>query len=406
MKTPHTLIRRSGMVPLAVAGSALVLLAAALLAGCGTHAVTPPNSPAPSGNVPILLRVVSPKGAQPQGVGASGTWSAASASFNSNAIAAGRVIWFSGSIRTKGIVSEPVTLTMDTGTVTLVVNGVATMIPLPNAAVTYSATATSVTVSMDAQSNTWNVTAPLTASNSPIFLGGVKYVVPAGGLPAQVGPVTWQARFSSSVSGVTPRWSWSAAVYSQLSDYDKLGVKPCDSNSGSSYLNSDKAGSPENCKSSVVAGGTGSGGGDYAGSRCKEIDIVMSNTAYAGGPVTQTIPALTGGVIAAGSYTLVVPANALSKDTAITLTPDNTGLVQCNLEPSGLMFKAPYTLAFDYTNTTGDPSSQGYDPTGELACMWFDPSTSQWTQVRGQDNVGALSYTATSDHFSYYALSK
>ena len=53
------------------------------------------------------------------------------------------------------------------------------------------------------------------------------------------------------------------------SSYNSLGVKSTDDNNDDcAYLNSDHAGTPENMKANLKAGGTGGGGSNYTGSLC------------------------------------------------------------------------------------------------------------------------------------------
>ena len=70
--------------------------------------------------------------------------------------------------------------------------------------------------------------------------------------------------------GVSVNWQWAAAVYpmAHFSANDgALGVKSVDDNKlDPLYQNSDHAGTPENFKTFVVAGGTGGGGSNYTGS--------------------------------------------------------------------------------------------------------------------------------------------
>ena len=61
-------------------------------------------------------------------------------------------------------------------------------------------------------------------------------------------------------------WQWAAAVYTSFSaDPSMLGVKPVDDKVHSPYLNSDRAGTPENFKHFVIGGATGGGGANYTG---------------------------------------------------------------------------------------------------------------------------------------------
>lgn len=91
-------------------------------------------------------------------------------------------------------------------------------------------------------------------------------MVPSGGLPGGINPVTWQGSFSTDTPGVEVNWKWAAAVYTGFSsDYNALGVKPVDDNTASIYKNSDHAGTPENFRSFVTGGARGGGGSNFTG---------------------------------------------------------------------------------------------------------------------------------------------
>src|SRR5439155_3948106 len=101
------------------------------------------------------------------------------------------------------------------------------------------------------------------------FLTGSAFVVPAGGLPGGINPVTWSGTFFSTASvPLTVNWQWAAAVYTNFNktDYNALGVKAVDDNHFPPYQNADHAGTPENYKSSVTGGALGNGGANYTGS--------------------------------------------------------------------------------------------------------------------------------------------
>jgi hypothetical protein len=108
--------------------------------------------------------------------------------------------------------------------------------------------------------------APSSGLAGNTFLSALAFVVPAGGLPGGINPVTWSAVFTSDTPGVTMQWQWAAAVYTSFSsDYNALGVKPVDDNQASVYQNSDHAGTRENYKAFVTAGARGGGASNYTG---------------------------------------------------------------------------------------------------------------------------------------------
>ena len=113
-----------------------------------------------------------------------------------------------------------------------------------------------------------------------------------------------------------------------------------------------------------------------------------------------------GGTITTTRFTLTIPAGAISAVTAISLNEVNVNQMQVQIEPTGLAFATPATLAFNYTGTSADPASPNYIPGGTLMATWFDPSTSLWTNIGGSDNSTAKTFTTSLNHLSYYALAK
>lgn len=116
----------------------------------------------------------------------------------------------------------------------------------------------------------WSVT--FAPSELPeAFFTGTPYALPETFLPGDNGPVTWTATFTASRPGITLRWAWSAAVYSQFGDNGRLLVKPLKAPLGEPqpaiYQNDDPAGTPELYKQYVIAGAMGSGAPQYTGAR-------------------------------------------------------------------------------------------------------------------------------------------
>jgi hypothetical protein len=160
-----------------------------------------------------------------------------------------------------GLGSSPVTVRLDSSTV----SSASFNVSAPNAAITFSPTATAAVTSFDAGSNTWLTTVPSRLGGNT-FLDGVALPVP-NGLPGGINPVTWGGNFTTDTPGVTVNWQWAAAVYKQFSaDNNALGVKPVDDNHASAYQNSDHAGTPEVYKAELVGGARGGGGSNWTGS--------------------------------------------------------------------------------------------------------------------------------------------
>ncbi len=140
-----------------------------------------------------------------------------------------------------------------------------TTVPVPDATITFSPTATVATTSLDPAGGAWNTTVPKGLGGNT-FLSGAGLGV-AAGLPGGLNPVTWSGRFLTDTPGVNVSWQWAAAVYTAFgTDFDLLGVKPTDDPKASVYRNSDHAGTPEAFKAFVTGGARGGGGSNFTGS--------------------------------------------------------------------------------------------------------------------------------------------
>jgi hypothetical protein len=150
-------------------------------------------------------------------------------------------------------------------------------LPVPNAVITFSSTATAASTTWDAANNRWNTLVPtsLVNGNATIhtFLDGLAYLVPSGGFPGGIQNVTWSAAYSTDSLGLSFQWQWGAAVYSSFTNtYSSLVVNPAD--------NADPAGTPENYKSALVFGATGAGPtGMYVGTAGVVPTIAPASTA-------------------------------------------------------------------------------------------------------------------------------
>ncbi len=185
------------------------------------------------------------------------------ANFNGTAINTGSYIWFNANLTATGVPTAGTRLYFRNGNISFTANGVPYSIPVPNAVVIFSATATCATTTYDAASQTWVTTVPVSGSDE-IFFAGVAFPVPT--TLTKIGSVTWDGIFASSTSGLSVNWKWGAAVYTNFTtNYNSLGVKPTHSAS-CAYANSDHAGTPESYKSYVTGGATGGGGSNWTGS--------------------------------------------------------------------------------------------------------------------------------------------
>jgi len=191
-----------------------------------------------------------------------GTISSITSNFNGTPIAAGDIIWFTGVLTLNGAVSG-------NAPVDIFVNGSSIAssnfnISVPSAEVTFMPGITTASTSYSGSG--WDTITPFGTSGNT-FMDAVEYVVPAGGLPGGINPVTWTAGFSTDTPGISLNWQWAAAVYTSFSsDYNALGVQPTDDNHASPYGSSDHAGTPMNYTSFVTGGARGGGGSNFTGS--------------------------------------------------------------------------------------------------------------------------------------------
>lgn len=186
--------------------------------------------------------------------------------FNSTPISAGDVIWFTSVLKVQGLPqNSKATVRVENPTIQFAANSQTQTIATPFGQVTFDPNATTATATYATSGGDWETTVP-TQSSGNTFLTGAVFVVPAGGLPGGINPVTWSGTFFSATSvPLTVNWQWAAAVYNTHFNNNALGVKAVDDNHFLPYQNSDHAGTPENFKSSVTGGARGGGGSNYTG---------------------------------------------------------------------------------------------------------------------------------------------
>jgi hypothetical protein len=184
---------------------------------------------------------------------------------NNTRIPAGNFIWFNSTVAVSGLGSSPVTITYDNSAIQFTANGIDYDLSVPPAAITFDPAAVRVTSSYDVVNEMWVTTVPSNVGGDK-FLSGLAFQVPVD-LPGGISPVTWSGRFVADSPGVKVGWKWAAAVYTNFaSDYNTIGIKPCDDSKASIYLNGDQAGTPEIYKAFVTGGARGGGGSNYIGS--------------------------------------------------------------------------------------------------------------------------------------------
>src|SRR5262249_5343240 len=131
--------------------------------------------------------------------------------------------------------------------------------------------------SFDVENNRWVTVVPGRYAGR-VFLSGLAFPVPAGGLPGGISSVTWSAAISSDKPGMTAPWGWGAAVYTPFgTDYNALGINPVEGSAasqGARMLSSsesgagvtDSVGRPASLEVYVIGGAGGDGGSDFTGS--------------------------------------------------------------------------------------------------------------------------------------------
>src|SRR5258706_4371325 len=154
--------------------------------------------------------------------------SAIELSFHPAPIAEGNVIWFHNAMSVNGLGSDPATIFLADATISFTANGTSYNLPVADTRITFDPSVAEATTSFDAASNRWTTMVPSGLSGRA-FASGLAFPVPEGGLPEDIGAVTWSASFSTDTPGVSAEWQWAGAVYTEFSsDYNALGIQPVD----------------------------------------------------------------------------------------------------------------------------------------------------------------------------------
>jgi len=194
-----------------------------------------------------------------------------SSNFNGTFVPAGTYIWFNSHFKATNIKNGTV-IDFTKGSITFTAGGTSQNLAVPDAEITFSSSVSCTSTSFDTLNNRWVTTVPVSGDDE-IFLTGLAWPVPSGGLPGGANPVNFNGTYSSSTTGVSLQMQWSAAAYSSFTtDYNKLNIKPghqtaCGMNNG------DHAGTPEGVdnnntpwKHYLVGGPRGGGGSNFTGS--------------------------------------------------------------------------------------------------------------------------------------------
>ena len=178
--------------------------------------------------------------------------------FNGFVIAEGNYIWFNSVVKVKNLDNSEGTVHFSGSTITFPTNTINYNLAVPDSIIIFSSGITTATTVFDSGLNSWVTTVPVGYSGN-IFLSGLAFKVPAGGLPKNIYPVTWSGCFTSNRANLIFEWKWAAAVYTSFStEYNNLGVISIDGTTN--------AGTPERFKSYVISGARGFGGTSYTGS--------------------------------------------------------------------------------------------------------------------------------------------
>jgi hypothetical protein len=202
-----------------------------------------------------------------------------STNFNGNAIAAGDYIWFNSVAKVNGVPSSGGHVFLTNVHVHFTANGIPYTVNIPGGQIYLSPSVTTASTFFS-KGQEWITSAPA-GFGDDIFLSGLGWQVPSGGLPGGIQNVTWQGDFTVS-AGMTMSWQWAAAVYTQFvpepplgsnettNAYTTLDVKVLHSTSLDAYHNGDQAGTPENRSNPFIPqpinGATGGGAANYTGS--------------------------------------------------------------------------------------------------------------------------------------------
>jgi len=233
----------------------------------GTVTVFDDTHPATGNTIPIIFKDVNGNTVTSINCSAASctAGTTTTSNFNGTAIKQSDIIWFNANFTASGVPNSGATVSFQDSAIEFTANGVAFNAPVPNSVITFSPSASCASVSFDTTNHQWIVTVPVSGSDE-IFLTGLSFAVPSGGLPGGIHNVNWSGTFATSTPGISFQWKWGAAVYTSFgADYNSLGVKPTHQNA-CNFNNGDHAGTPENFKSSVVGGATGGGGSNWTGS--------------------------------------------------------------------------------------------------------------------------------------------
>lgn len=197
-----------------------------------------------------------------------------SSNFNGTFVPAGSYLWFNANFSAHNVPSSGTTIDFTNGNISFTAGGTSYNVSVPNAKITFSSSATCTSTTFDSGSNTWITTVPISGDDE-IFLTGVAWSVPSGGLPGGANPVNFSGTYSSesNAPGLSIQMKWSVAAYSSFTtDYNALNIK-AGHQTACGQSNGDHAGTPEGVdntntswKKYLIGGPRGGGGSNFTGS--------------------------------------------------------------------------------------------------------------------------------------------
>jgi len=274
-------------------------------------------------------------------------------------ISSGNSIWFSSTgLTVKGLPNTgSVKLYVTNASINFMASGTTYNLPVPNAVITFSSTATSASTTWDATNNRWSTLIPMSSVNANAaihtFFDGIAFQVPSNGFPTGIQNVTWQAAYSTSTTGLSFNWQWGAAVYSTLpaagatGNYSSFGVNSLD--------NSVPAGTPVNYEGNLVFGDTGAG---YTGLYANFVGVVPTIAPMNIAPNSYDFGGVSQGSTATANMPFVltnndsVPYTISSIQMTGTYAGDFIQTNNCPISPNTLGAGASCTLTVNFTPST------------------------------------------------------
>lgn len=114
--------------------------------------------------------------------------SANSSNFNGTSIDGGDYVWFNANFTASGISSSGAKVYLNGSTISFMQGGVQYQLAVPNAQIVFSPSATCSSTTFDTMTKTWMTTLPVKGDDE-IFLTGLAWPVPSGGLNGGINPV-------------------------------------------------------------------------------------------------------------------------------------------------------------------------------------------------------------------------